>query len=312
MRARTADCTVAAVVVALCAGASFGALGCGSEDEARQPARPVGGAGGATVGGQTTDERPRPSSAAGPEQTTTQPTTVPEQPDTQHVKRLGQEFARQLEPANLAFSTPSKLRMGEHRLVELRVSTQTSIDKLKSELAAAGAHAGVQIKASDRMEATLTGGAFKIQDITEERQQVVGPRATDWKWEIEPTRAGRLSLHLALTALIKINGRSTTYGVRTFDRNLTVQSVPVPVTKQLTKFLQDNWGWIAGILTLLGAAFGWSRRSRRPNSVATGRRQPRRDGRHRKAPRDPGPARSPSRPAVRFRARSRASARRPR
>jgi hypothetical protein len=283
--ARAADCTVAAVVVALCAGASFGALGCGSEG------------GEAGVGRQAIEKRLI-EKAVG---------------DTGRVKRLDQELDSQLKSANLAFSTPSKLRMGDHGLVELRVSTQIPIDILKSELDAAGARAGVQIQASDRMEATLTGGAFKIQDITEP-QQAVGARATEWKWEIEPTKAGRLSLHLALTALIRVNGQPTTYGVRTFDRKLTVESVAVPMTKQVTEFLQDNWGWIAGILTLLGGGIGWWLRQRRsPDSEANGRHQPRRDGRHRQAPRDPGPTKSPSRqPAVRSRGRSRASARRPR
>jgi hypothetical protein len=72
------------------------------------------------------------------------------------------------------------------------------------------------------MEATLTGTAFKIEDITPTHRP-----STAWKWEIEPTKAGKRLLHLTVTALVAVNGTDRRQAVRTFERILEVESVPV-------------------------------------------------------------------------------------
>jgi hypothetical protein len=112
------------------------------------------------------------------------------------------------------------------------------------------------------MEAALTGIGFKIQDITVARQ-AAGPGVTEWKWEIEPTMAGRLTLHVALTAFVVVNRAQANYGVRTFDRTLQVQSIPVAWTTRATHFLSGNWVWIAGLVSLITGVIGWFLRSRK-------------------------------------------------
>ncbi|MDQ6744820.1 MAG: hypothetical protein M3Z27_02190 [Actinomycetota bacterium] len=156
---------------------------------------------------------------------------------------------------------------------------QIPVAKLRSRLGVAGA-VGARILASNMMEATLTGVAFKVQKITVSTQ-AVGPGVTEWKWEIEPIKAGRLPLHLAMTAFVELDGSQTTYNVRTFDRTLQVQSVPVAWYTKLTRFLSSNWAWIAGLIGLLAGAARWYSRRQQPEQPESNRDvDPRGDGRH--------------------------------
>ncbi len=172
------------------------------------------------------------------------------------VSQIDRAFKSQLRKANLAFSTPTKLRVGDSGLVHLRLSMHVPVGVLRSQLGSGGARTGARILASNTMEATLTGLAFKIQDISA-GTQLVGPGVTDWDWEIEPVKAGRLQLHLTMTAFLDVNGQQNDYGVRTFDRTLQVQSVPVVWYTTLPHFLTDNWIWVAGIIGFLGGAIRW-------------------------------------------------------
>jgi hypothetical protein len=228
--------------------------------------------------------------------------------DPEAVTRFDRTFSDQLQSANAAFSTPKTLHVKDDGLVDLRVSTDQSIDTLKSQLVHEAAQEGVQIQASATMEAALTGGAFKIQEITAPRQ-AVGAAVTEWKWEVEPTRAGRLPLHLALTAFVSVDGQEAQYGVRTFDRTLQVESVPVALPTRVADFLGENWAWIAGILGLLAggakALLSWERRRPPAAKPTTDRAAPRRGRRSV----DPTPSNASTR---RSRPRRRASTRRTR
>jgi hypothetical protein len=130
------------------------------------------------------------------------------------VERITQTFNGQLRAADIAFATPTKLRVGDNGIVDLQLSLTLPVSALRARLAAAGAPSGGQILASNTMEAALTGIGFKIEDITA-AGQAVGSGATEWKWEIAPTMAGRLTLHLAMTAFVVLNGTRAEYGVRT-------------------------------------------------------------------------------------------------
>ena len=178
------------------------------------------------------------------------------------VDQIAQTFNGQLKTANIAFATPTKLRVGATGVVDLQLSMQLPITSLQARLGPAGAQVGAQILASNTMEAALTGIGFKIQDITVARQ-AVGSAVTEWKWEIEPTMPGRLTLHIALTAFVVVNHAQADYGVRTFDRTLQVQSVPVAWTTRAAHFLSSNWVWIAGLISLVTGAIGWFLRSRK-------------------------------------------------
>jgi hypothetical protein len=73
------------------------------------------------------------------------------------------------------------------------------------------------------MEAHLSGVGFKVEPITPERQAVTASERTEWRWQIEPTRTGRLSLHLTLSANLDVAGRSVPRTMRTFEHDIEVE-----------------------------------------------------------------------------------------
>jgi hypothetical protein len=237
-RARCAiDRAAMLVLLALCLGFTMAGAGCGASTA------PTAASGGSAstlprTGGATASEIGK-----------------------QQVNQIDDAFKSQLRRANIVFSTPTKLRVGDSGLVHVRLSMHVPVDVLRAQLGDAGAQVGARILASNTMEATLTGLAFKIQDSSA-ATQLVGPDVTDWDWEIQPVRAGRLQLHLTMTAFLDVNGRQDDYGVRTFDRTLQVQSLPVLWYARLTHFLANNWVWIAGVIGFLGGAIRWLTRGR--------------------------------------------------
>jgi hypothetical protein len=254
MIARATHRAAAVLIVLLCIGLPIVGIGCGSSassSSATSSSAAAGSASGKPSRGRALSKK--------------------------QVEQITQTFKGQLKTANLAFATPTKLRVGDTGLVDLQLSMQLPIATLRERLGVAGAQVGARILASNTMEAALTGLGFKIQDITVARQ-AVGPGLTEWKWEIEPTMAGRLTLHIAMTAFIELNGGQTDYGVRTFDRTLQVQSVPVAWPTRVTHFLSSNWVWIAGLVSLITGAIGWLLRSRKDDPREPERDEGGRDG----------------------------------
>jgi hypothetical protein len=91
------------------------------------------------------------------------------------------------------------------------------------------------------MEAHLSGVGFKVEPITPERQAVTASERTEWRWQIEPTRTGRLSLHLTLSANLDVAGRSVPRTMRTFEHDIEVE---VTWSERTKLFLAGNWQWL--------------------------------------------------------------------
>jgi hypothetical protein len=98
---------------------------------------------------------------------------------------------RELRRANIAFNTPTTLRLDETSVIKLLMSHRVPISELQGRLNGVGDRVGVSIQASDVMEADLAGIDFKVQDITPAEQPVLRKGITQWKWEVEPTEVGR-------------------------------------------------------------------------------------------------------------------------
>lgn len=160
--------------------------------------------------------------------------------------------------ANVAFNAPATLQLEEPAVVQLLLSGRRSIRILKRRLTELGVKAGATIKASDSMEAHLSGSGFKIEAITPAVQLASGSGVTEWKWEVEPTKTGTRRLHLSLSALVDLKGKESAYTVRTFERTLEID---VPLRERLTGFVEANWQWLW--TALLIPAGGWFLRQRR-------------------------------------------------
>lgn len=174
---------------------------------------------------------------------------------------LGPAIDRILESlprAQVAFNAPATLQLEEPAVVQLLLSGRRSIRTLQRQLTELGVRAGATIKASDSMEAHLSGSGFKIEAITPAVQLASGAGVTEWKWEVEPTKAGTRRLHLSLSALVDLKGKESAYTVRTFERTLEID---VPLRERLTGFVGTNWQWLW--TALLIPACGWFLRRRR-------------------------------------------------
>jgi hypothetical protein len=82
---------------------------------------------------------------------------------------LGPAIDRILESlprAQVAFNAPATLQLEEPAVVQLLLSGRRSIRTLQRQLTELGVRAGATIKASDSMEAHLSGSGFKIEAIT--------------------------------------------------------------------------------------------------------------------------------------------------
>jgi hypothetical protein len=197
-------------------------------------------------------------------------------------ERAIDEILGDLDLANIAFNAPTELRLHEPVVIQLLLSGNRPIEELKEELSALGEREGAQIRASDSMEATLTGTGFAIEPVTPSVQLVSDEAVTEWKWEVEPTRAGVRRLHLTLSALIDVAGRERPYTVRTFERTLDVR---VSLGDRVAGFIGDNWQWLW--TTLLIPVGGWALQRRRREASTGGpapsgagaRLRPRRAGR---------------------------------
>ncbi len=170
-----------------------------------------------------------------------------------------------LPTGSVAFNAPETLIEGESAEIELLLSLQLSIERLKEQIAEAGEREGERVRITDEMEATLAGVGFEIEAITPQRQAVSLRDVTQWKWEVEPTRTGVLSLHVTLTGFIEVAGERRPRAIRTFERTLVVR---VTWRARVTGFVSDNWQWLwTAVLVPLAV---WVIRRRR-NGHADGR-----------------------------------------
>jgi hypothetical protein len=195
---------------------------------------------------QTTDsppvDRPAPVEASPP------PPPPEKNGGTASVDRI---LAR-LELANVAFNAPTRLHLNEVSTIQLLLSTRESIEDLQGALTSAGERGGARARISNQMEAHLSGAGFRVEPITPERQAVSSSERTEWRWQIEPTRPGRLSLNLTLSADIRVEGQTVPRMIQTFERTIEVE---VTWPERTKAFVAGNWQWLW--TTILIPVVGW-------------------------------------------------------
>ena len=163
------------------------------------------------------------------------------------------QILQDMEFANVAFNTPSKLNIEDTFQVHLVLSLTDTIEQLKKAISEAGKKDGASyVRVSNRMEAKLAGYYFRIVSITPEVQAVSKEQLTEWKWEIYPMKEGRHNLHLTLTARIEVDGYDTPREIETFSRQI---EVTVTIAQKAKSFFGNNWQWLwAAIIIPIG---GW-------------------------------------------------------
>ncbi|MCH8080118.1 MAG: hypothetical protein IIA06_10140 [Proteobacteria bacterium] len=172
----------------------------------------------------------------------------------------------EMEFGAIAFNAPTNINIDDSPQIQLILSLAESVEQLKQYITEEGERVGATIKVSDRMEARLSGYMFQITAITPEIQAVTNYQQTEWKWELHPKEEGKHSLHLTLTALLEIDGRSTPRAIRTFD---TIIEVNVTVTQKIKLFFKNNWQWLWAAILIPVAGWLWKRKKKQLTNTSS-------------------------------------------
>ena len=164
-----------------------------------------------------------------------------------------------MELGNIAFNAPKTMNLHDSAFIHLVLGVERTIEDIKRMIEEEGEKVGASIRVSNRMEARLSGRNFEITAINPEVQAVARKEVTEWKWEIKPRADGKQNLHLTLSALLSIEGKSTPRVIRTFDRIIIVE---VTIGQQAKVFLQNNWQWLWAAVLVPIAGWIWKRRKR--------------------------------------------------
>jgi hypothetical protein len=165
----------------------------------------------------------------------------------------------EMEFGSIAFNAPRNINVDNSPQIQLILSLADTVEELKNSIAEEGERIGATIKVSDRMEARLSGYMFQITAITREIQAVSKLQKTEWKWEIHPKKEGKHKLHLTLTALLEIDGRSTPRTIRTFDKIIEVN---VTTPQKIRLFFKNNWQWLWAAILVPVVGWLWKRRKK--------------------------------------------------
>lgn len=172
---------------------------------------------------------------------------------------LVDQVLESLDLGNLAFNTPEVMGYSETREVELLLSTKESPEELASALPDGPSGTAEGIRVAPEMEAALVGSGFSIEAVTPVRQAVSTLQRTRWAWTIKPKDKGAQTLHLTLSARIKVEGKDTPYVVQTFSREIKVE---VTIWGTILDFFSKNWQWLWSTLLFPLALWWWKRRRR--------------------------------------------------
>ena len=164
-----------------------------------------------------------------------------------------------MEFGNIAFNTPENINLDDSAQIQLILSLSDTIDELKGLITEDGEKVGAAIQVSDKMEARLSGYMFQITAITPEVLAVSKIHRTEWKWEIHAKEKGFHKLHLTLSAIVKVDGESTSRVVETYDRTIRVNDSP---SQKIKAFFGNNWQWLCAALLLPAIGWLWKLRNR--------------------------------------------------
>ena len=163
-----------------------------------------------------------------------------------------------LEWGNIIANTPQSMQIEEPNAIELLLSPSKSIPELQSEVEQIKDIESAKIKISNRMRASLSGQAFRVQPLVPEEQAVSSIDTTRWAWEVIPTLEGKQQLYLSLSVVIRLTDQrdTTEYLIRTFNREIDVE---ISFGKRVSNFWDGNWQWLWAVIFAPVATFLWQR-----------------------------------------------------
>lgn len=161
------------------------------------------------------------------------------------------KLLEEMEWGEIVFNAPTNINIDDSPQIQLFLSLAETVEQLKQLITEEGLRIGAIIKVRNKMKAHLSGNQFIIKSMTDEIQVFSKNQRAEWEWEIFPKKKGRHDLHLTLSAVLKIDGESTSHTIKTFDRTIEVD---VTGRQTIQKFLMNHWKWLW--VTIL-APIGW-------------------------------------------------------
>ena len=155
----------------------------------------------------------------------------------------------------IVFNTPDEMHYDESKPIALLLSPSKSIEELTKELELRTFQeesdvGSATVEVTDRMQATLKGRNFEVEDITNPTQAVRDSGTTQWLWEVTPKASGAHYLYLTLSAVLDLKGEATPQVIDVYERRIDVR---ITFPERVASLLTDNWKWIIGtLITLFG------------------------------------------------------------
>lgn len=175
------------------------------------------------------------------------------------------DVVSQLSAASFAYSWPDRVNVEESFNVSLGVNPTMTAQQVRDEIGGSDAAIG-RVQISKILIAKLAAPDFKIHPITPERQAIDLSQTTQWKWKLQPIRAGAdREINLTIIAVVQVGDEKAERYVETFDGVITVD---VTTKQRVEKFVQDHWQWgFSALLVPLGAMLiaWWRRRKKKPD-----------------------------------------------
>ena len=158
--------------------------------------------------------------------------------------------------------------------MEAKISTYLSKQEIKTTIKEPGSVKVAELQVSDRVVATLHGGSsFDISPAGPREQWVSNADPTVWTWDVTPKIAGdNQVLILSFDAIINVNNKDGKRTVNTFTRRINVDvGWPTTVCEwlDLIKKTGENssWIWASILIPVVGGAWAWIKRRRKPSEV---------------------------------------------
>jgi hypothetical protein len=169
-----------------------------------------------------------------------------------NVSSVEPAFEEWNETAKVVYNAPNQMQLGETKTIELLLSSQMLFGQLAQRLTEPGEVMCVTIAVGDLTLARLKGSNFEIEPLTPETQQISPEGTTQWKWEVEPTKAGEgQKLHLTVSAFVRTPSGTEPHAVITLDRIITVN---VTWGQRVANFLNLGSTPLVALVPILTAA----------------------------------------------------------
>lgn len=156
-------------------------------------------------------------------------------------------FVDQLKTANMVMTIPESANINDSVRVELIINAEKEIEKLKQDLTEKGKIYDNTITVSKLVHVNLTAPAFKVENVSPERQILSSVDNTTWLWTLKPSSVGIHNIDVTVTAIVFVKDKEVEHHIKTFKRSVAIE---ITNTQLITAWLSKYWQWILSTIIL--------------------------------------------------------------